>query len=76
MNAGHFRFKEYWEYDEAYNGQPVDVGALITEIESEQLTQTKLKEMLHKWFTQHSLTQSDLFACAACGKHETEQPDR
>jgi hypothetical protein len=76
LNAGHGRFKEYREYDQAYNGQPVDLESLNAEIEAEQLTQTELTEILKKWFTHHSFTQSDLFACAACGKRETEQPGR
>jgi len=72
-NAGCFAFDEYKEYSMAFNGQQMDVKGLEKEISNEALSDEELGNLIKKFSVNHSYTDGNLYACAACGMRQLEQ---
>jgi len=72
-NAGCFAFDEYKEYAIAFNGQQIDCKAHEKEISNETLSDQELGNLIKKFSMNHSYTNGNLYACAACGIRQLEQ---
>jgi len=72
-NAGCFSFDEYKEYSTAFNGKQMDVEKLKKEISNEALSDEELGKIIKKYNMNHSYTEGNLYACAACGMRQLEQ---
>jgi len=72
-NAGCFAFDEYKEYSMVFNGQQLDVQQLEKEISNETLSDQELGNVIKKFSVNHSYTNGNLYACAACGIRQLEQ---
>jgi hypothetical protein len=74
VNSGFLRFQQYKDFNKRWDGQEVDVEALLQEIKEEELLDDELQELASLFLMCHSFTQSDSPACACCGLRQSEKP--
>ena len=67
LNSGLFRFQQYKDYGEQWDGSPIDVPGLQAEVLEEGVTAEEQAEFMRDFLKQYPYTTGTLPACGACG---------
>jgi hypothetical protein len=73
VNSGYLAFDNHREYMQSYKDCLVDEERLSDQIAAKCLTDGELDCIVKRFFTRHSYTEANLYACAACGYRVREQ---
>jgi hypothetical protein len=70
LNSGMMRFNNHREYMECWDGEPVDIDGLLSEIKNENPSDDDTNETLREFFLSHRYTEGCLPSCG-CGITKT-----
>ncbi len=72
LNSGCLRFGRWKDHSKKYDREALDHEEIFKELEEETLSDAEVKEMMIRFLTEHSWTDSSIFSCGCCGWREHE----